>query len=200
MSGQHGFARTVRWTLAEHSEASATLTLSHSEHTLSQWPHQFILRYNVALAHDTLTTSLEIENTDTCAFQFTSLLHTYFRIADIRATSIVGVVGLDYLDKLRDHARCHETRREIIGIDAEIDRNYLDVSGGVLIGSPNGRFELASNFKDLGTDAQSMRNRLLKCLVVWNPWSDKAKAMADFADDEVWQWESLSDCSSFLVH
>ena len=45
-----------------------------------------------------------------------------------------------------------------------------------------------------------MRNRLLKCLVVWNPWSDKAKAMADFADDEVWQWESLSDYSSFLVH
>jgi glucose-6-phosphate 1-epimerase len=46
---------------------------------LKLWNYSFELIYTVELIQNTLKTSLEIINTDRVSFNFTCLLHTYFK-------------------------------------------------------------------------------------------------------------------------
>jgi glucose-6-phosphate 1-epimerase len=170
MAGQHGFARTRKWTIGKLSESSAKMTLKHSEDSLKLWPFRFELEYEVSLLQNSLICSFSVKNCDTISFDFTALLHTYFAIGNISSVRIEGLQGLRFRDKLHDFQEFSETRSIIDNINGEIDRNYLNVPGKVCLHSENAKIELSSDFKDL---------------VVWNPWIEKSKAMADFDDAEV---------------
>lgn len=172
MSGQHGFARTLKWdALVEgRTESSCTFQLKHSETTLKLWPHKFTLSYTVSLQKDGLKVKFEVLNCDECDFDFTALLHTYFHVSSIDSVKIEGLSQLRYADKLNNNQIFHEDRVVIENINEEIDRNYFNVPGKVNLLSSNANFEISSDFKDL---------------VVWNPWIEKSKAMTDFDDEEV---------------
>ena len=101
----HGFARINRWTVAEQGvtadeEPFIVLTLKENERTLAMWPHPFALKYSVTLKKSGLTTHLEIQNTGPAEFEFTTLLHTYFRVPDLAKTSVSGLEGLRFIDKV----------------------------------------------------------------------------------------------------
>ncbi|KAG0356082.1 hypothetical protein BGZ54_000849 [Gamsiella multidivaricata] len=90
---QHGFARISRWRLVNSSEDAHTVTaqfgLDHnmiSEEHRKMWPFDFSLVYTVKLGAETIETHLKIQNTGDQAFDFNTLLHTYFLIptADIQ--------------------------------------------------------------------------------------------------------------------
>lgn len=170
MAGQHGFARTLPWTVKSFNGDRAVLSLSHSEHTMKLWPYEFALEFEVVLNESSLTCSFAVKNLGKCAFDFTSLLHTYFAIGEISSVRIEGLQGLKYLDKLHDYQEFNEDRSVIDSINCEVDRNYLNVPGKVSLHSSNADFEICSDFKDL---------------VVWNPWIEKSKSMSDFDDEEV---------------
>lgn len=172
MSGQHGFARTLKWDALTdgRTESSCTFQLKHSEATLKLWPHKFTLNYTVSLQKEGLQVKFEVLNCDECDFDFTALLHTYFNITSIDSVKIEGLSHLEYADKLKNNQISHEDRVTIENINEEVDRNYFNVPGKVNLLSSNANFEISSNFKDL---------------VVWNPWIEKSKAMADFDDEEV---------------
>ena len=146
-------------------------TLSQNEKSLSVWPHNFNLIYTISLITGQLKTSLRVENpSSNKSFDFTCLLHTYFQIDDVKTVKINGFSRLRYCDKLRDGQLSEETR-QLVTIDSEVDRAYLEVISPINLSSANGTITLEkTGFTDY---------------VLWNPWIEKSKAMGDFDDEEV---------------
>lgn len=176
---QHGFARLSEWSVAgtevrADGSVAAVLQLSSTPETLALWPHRFHLELQVLLRERTLTLTVQVLNTDPRPFDFTQVLHTYFRVADCEQAAVVGLQGTTYLDSLRDDARETEARDEI-RFAGETDRIYLNVPDCLhLRDEGNGRV--------LAIEKQGMPD-----VTVWNPWIDKARRMPDFGDDE-YRW------------
>lgn len=93
---QHGFARTSRWEFLGKStsesssgndggDSSVKLDFGLSTSNLDEsskkaWPHEFGLIYSVTLGREGLTTSIVVRNEGETAWEFQTLMHTYFRI------------------------------------------------------------------------------------------------------------------------
>ena len=172
---QHGFARTTQWDLEEVSAAPAgairvTLAMRSSDATRKLWPQDFELRFSVNIG-STLEMSLQVTNTSTAAFSFEEALHTYLAVSDVRQVAVEGLAGRDFLDKTEGYKRKTQPPGAL-RIEGETDRVYLQTSDTVTVKDPA--------FKAPLVVAKENSNNT----VVWNPWIDKAKAMADFGDDE----------------
>jgi glucose-6-phosphate 1-epimerase len=170
----HGFARTTAWNLESISRdgnrAIVELSLQPTETTRKLWPHEFELRSRVIVGSN-LQMELTVRNSGDQAWRFEEALHTYLAAGDVRKTSIFGLAGRDYLDKVQGGRRIAQGR-EPITITGETDRVYLNTRDDIVVDDP----------------AESRRIRVSKDssndTVVWNPWIAKAKALADFGDDE----------------
>lgn len=169
----HGFARNLPWTLKKtsvlpHGEPCVRMTLSSSHATLQQWPHSFLAEVTVSLGN-ALTTALSVTNTGEQAFSYTSALHSYFNVSDIRSVIISGLENRCYLDTLVEERGQQQGR---LRINSETDRIYFDTDDTCVIEDPllNRRIHI---IKD-GSHST----------VVWNPWSAKSQRMDDFGDDE----------------
>jgi glucose-6-phosphate 1-epimerase len=170
----HGFARSRAWNLVETSalhdgRTRVVLSLTSSEDTLRVWPHAFALRYTVTVG-TTLELDLRVDNPGTAPFTYGEALHTYFTVGDVKHIAISGLSGTTYVDKMRQAQRF--TDHGDITITAETDRVYLGTTATCVVSDPVMKRRLVIA-KD-GSHAT----------VVWNPWIAKAKAMADFGDDE----------------
>lgn len=179
---QHGFARNRFWSIDSdpppfptntcNNKAVVDLLLKPSEEDLKIWPHSFEFRLRVALAPGgDLTLISRIRNTDSKPFTFTFAYHTYFSVSDISEVRVEGLETLDYLDNLQSRERFTE-QGDAITFESEVDRIYLSTPTKIAI-----------------IDHEKKRTFVLKKdglpdAVVWNPWEKKAKAMADFGDDE----------------
>ncbi|MEZ0265374.1 MAG: D-hexose-6-phosphate mutarotase [Phycisphaerae bacterium] len=173
-SPMHGFARLTEWevesTSALSNNVTITLVLRATEATRALWPHEFTARYTVTLAGDTLDLALSVVNGDDQPIEYEEALHTYFAVADVRQIRIEGLDGRTFIDKTDALAR--KPQAGDVTITAETDRVYLDTQRALTIHDPghNRRIVNAKGSSDV--------------TVVWNPWTAKAKAMADFGDDE----------------
>jgi D-hexose-6-phosphate mutarotase len=170
----HGYARIKLWELKEVSPAadgsmSVRFHLPDSPESGAYPP--FSVDYIITV-NEGLTLELQVTNKSTDAkLEFEECLHTYFAVEDIAGTSIVGLTGVSYLDKVDNFARKTETH-DAIRVSSEVDRVYLDATGTVEI-----------------RDAHMQRViRIEKehsaSTVVWNPWIDKAQQMVDFGNEE----------------
>ncbi|XP_053405512.1 uncharacterized protein LOC123565460 [Mercenaria mercenaria] len=175
---QHGFARIKQWKLTESvtqsgdDASSRVFILEDDEETRNMWNARFRLEYKVEIAEDSLLTSLKVYNKGDEAFSFTTLMHTYFRVDDIRKTGVKGLKGLKFEDKV--HGGEHTEDREMVQINENYDRIYKKCSGPVQL------------FPDVdkATSCRRLVTKNLNDTVVWNPWAEKAKAMSDFGDEE----------------
>jgi D-hexose-6-phosphate mutarotase len=171
----HGFARTTTWTLLEMTCAAdgsvvVSLTLGPSEHSRKHWPHDFAASFTVGVGK-TLQMTLEVANTSPAEINFEEALHTYLAVGDIKRTTIDGLAGRTFIDKVDKAARKTQPPGAFT-LTGETDRVYLDTPDRVTVDDAgNGRKLLVSKSGSAST-------------VVWNPWIAKAKAMADFGDDE----------------
>lgn len=171
----HGLARTTEWGLADVKQSTdgsvvLTLELASSQDTRKFWPHEFSLRYLVTIG-PTLELALEVRNTSSSAFTFEEALHTYLAVGDVRTAQIDGLAGREFLDKT-DGQRRKTQPPGLFALTSETDRVYLNTTDRVtVIDGQLGR--------RLSVDKQGSHTT-----VVWNPWIAKAKAMADFGDDE----------------
>ncbi len=173
---RHGFARISTWQLAEsgmdEGAAFASFTLSPmdlSEAARASWPHAANLRLRVAVRADEIAFRLEVENCGADAFSFAAALHSYLRVPDIRALSIMGLQ-----DVLYAHAGGHDApvpqQQASLEIDGALDRIYRSVPRALSMRAGDVAHTLsASGFKDT---------------VVWNPGAEGAAALADMADLE----------------
>ncbi|KAH7321404.1 aldose-1-epimerase [Stachybotrys elegans] len=179
---QHGFARISRWeflgkSTSEGSSSNVKLDFGLSSENLddnlkSLWPYKFGLLYSVALDPDSLKTTLVVTNQGDEPFEFQTLFHTYFNISDISAINIAGLEDSDYLDKVDSLKTKHQDSS--ITITSEMDRVY----------EPPKKSEVPVVISEDGEPRFEIVRDNLDQVVVWNPWTETAAKMADFAPNE----------------
>ncbi|KAL0089375.1 P-loop containing nucleoside triphosphate hydrolase protein, partial [Phycomyces blakesleeanus] len=174
---QHGFARNNIWEyvglITDNDEVVVRFALKDTQLTQQQrnsWPFSFRLSYTVALSEKSLKTTLVVKNEDIDTFEFNTLLHTYLLVPDVEKVSVKGLESCHYLDKVKGGEKFLESN-DLVTIGSEVDRVYCNVPDHLSVNIGNGSVIdiTKSNLRDT---------------VVWNPWVEKAQALADFGDDE----------------
>jgi glucose-6-phosphate 1-epimerase len=171
---QHGFARAQPWALQEidaggGGDVTVTFALGPGETSQKFWPHDFEAVFTVTVGA-ALTMALDVRNTGRAPFTFEEALHTYLAVADVRRCQLTGLEGRTFIDKVNRFQR--KAQQGPMVITGETDRVYLNTPDRVTVNDPAGGRRLEVD----KTGSQST--------IVWNPWTEKAKAMADFGDDE----------------
>ncbi|WP_299732741.1 D-hexose-6-phosphate mutarotase [uncultured Endozoicomonas sp.] len=170
-SPSHGFARISPWQLMNWQESEEavviTLGLSASEQTKAIWPHEFSATLTFRLSAS-LKTTLTVTNTGATPWRWSGALHSYFQIAEATETSITGA-GKDYIDSLQSVDKCKSTGDLLI--NQSIDRVYTTPDESIIIHDKENQRRL------------SIRNTGSNAAVIWNPWDEISKGMADMDDD-----------------
>jgi glucose-6-phosphate 1-epimerase len=164
---RHGFVRPRLWEPARSEvgadDALAVLQLTDDAQRRALWPHSFALELTVCVRNDRLDVELAVNNTGDSAFDFMAALHTYLRLAEIEQARLSGLSGCRYEDFTA--GTVHVDEAAAVRVAAEIDRIYHGVSTPLVLAEAQRRLRIeATNFPDV---------------VVWNPWQEKAAAMAD---------------------
>lgn len=178
-SPMHGLVRTRTWEIEavevpEKGPGKVRMKFESSPETLALWPHDFALSIEFSLG-ESLSIHWETRNTGDAPFDFEQALHPYFPVADVRSAAVRGLQGGEFIDKT-DGMRVKTDSMEPVVFQRETDRIYLDTSATLSLEDP------ASGSKIVLEKAGSLSS------VVWNPWIDKASAIADLGDDE---WENF---------
>jgi glucose-6-phosphate 1-epimerase len=171
----HGFARLKQWRVestkkTDDGGVQIVLLLGSDDSTRALWPCDFLARYTVTFAKQ-LRLRLEVRNTGGGPIVFEEALHTYLSVGDIRQVRVEGLSGIEYIDKVQGGRRLLQGA-EPLAFVGETDRVYLNTQSTCVAHDPVGGRSISVSKS--GSDTT----------VVWNPWIAKAKAMADFGDDE----------------
>ncbi|MFZ6688804.1 D-hexose-6-phosphate mutarotase [Undibacterium sp. SXout11W] len=170
---KHGFARTAEWKLLQqhHTEdgvAQAIFNLKENIARLTIWPHVFNAQLAVSVHSNSLQVALSIQNNGDTTFSFTSALHTYLAVSDIREARLRGLQGTHYRDSLSGNKHCQETA-ELLKIEGETDRIYGNVPDQLCLQQPNQHLHIhTTGFNDA---------------VVWNPGPQAALKLTDMELD-----------------
>jgi glucose-6-phosphate 1-epimerase len=169
----HGFARNRLWQVLstealDSGTTRVTLDISDTDDTRTLWPYAFDLVLEVTIA-DTLHLELTSRNKGDQPFQLTQALHTYFTVGDITQTSVLGLDGTTYIDKVDD--RKVKSQSGAVMIAAEVDRIYQNVPSELTI------VDNALNRRILITSTGN------QTAVVWNPWMELSAQSGDLTDN-----------------
>jgi glucose-6-phosphate 1-epimerase len=175
----HGFVRNMFWELLDtrihDNVVSATFGIESSHVTHHEWwDHDFKLRKTITVG-DELTVSLTTENLDDQPLRMSEALHSYLLVGDVTKARVKGLEKTAYLDKTLDFSQ--DIQQGDITISEEFDRIYLESPHKVELIDP-------SLNRKVTVQQQGAEN-----FVVWNPWQEKAKQLADMPD---------ADFNSFL--
>lgn len=173
---QHGFARTSGWEfLGQTSESPLTAQFALSPdqvdpESLKLWgngEYDFTLLLLVSLEENSLNTKIEVENTGKVPFEFNWLFHTYFRIPDITDVLVTNLNDQQCRDQLLQED--YIEKAPIVSFHEEFDRIYKKVPESNTL-----------QVVELGKVLLNVHRVNLPDAVVWNPWIEKSKGMADF--------------------
>ena len=169
----HGFARTRAFTFEGTEERGdnvvAQLGLESGPETLSLFPHAFRASVRVSVGRE-LSLAFEVENRGDDSFDYELALHTYLGVSDVRKVELRGLEGAVYDDKVSG-ARTIVEATDPLRFSGETDRVYNSSTRVTVLDAARKRRLIIDK-------------TLSSTTVVWNPWLDKAKRMADFGDDE----------------
>lgn len=178
-SPQHGFFRTVRWSLTEAHRDGDDVTVVLTLPPLSQIadvpgvsdvPADLTATYTVTLG-SRLRMSLAITS-PTQPLELEEALHTYLRVSDVTAVHLEGLDGARYADKAPG-GRAVNAQSGDVTLMRETDRVYASTETVTVVDGDR-RVVVAK----AGSNST----------VVWNPWERKAAEIEDLADDE---WTSM---------
>jgi glucose-6-phosphate 1-epimerase len=168
---RHGFVRTTAWSVVEEAEARVVFQLQDNEATRALWPYEWTANVAIALQDDaSLRTTFTVTNRGRFGFAFTCALHSYLRLQDVRRSSLTGLGGVTFRDRLTGGERSE--REDILRVRGPVDRVYLGAPDRVALRDGAARHTLVvekEGFADL---------------VVWNPWAVAARALTDLEDEE----------------
>lgn len=166
--GQHGFARNSMFRVTEATDNKVVMVLVCSGSEDARYPHPFQLTIRVELAPHTLVQHLAVRNTGSSPMEFTAALHTYYQVPAIGDVRVTGLEGTTYSNSLAGGERV--VQEGPVVFDREVDRIYINTPAPIRVTTPGLTFTITKpGFPDA---------------VVWNPWVDKSRAMADFGDEE----------------
>lgn len=180
----HGFARTRLWQVRAASldatgQVVLRLGLQDDADTRALWGHAFDLELLLTLGA-TLSLTLISRNTGDQPFTLTDALHTYFCVADIQQTTVQGLDGCDYLDKVQHFVRARQSGA--VEFTGETDRIYVNTTADCVIEDQVQRRSI--RVSKSGSSST----------VVWNPWRDKV--FADMAAGEYQQMLCVETCNA----
>ena len=131
------------------------------------WPFEFSLECKVTIGHS-LKVELTTRNLDSKPMNISEAIHSYFAVSDIEQVKVTNLENNSYIDKLADNALIKQEGE--VKIEQATDRIYTHSSDEQVI--------VDNGFKQSILVTKSGANDT----VVWNPWLDIAKGMADFSD------------------
>ena len=171
----HGWVRTLNWTLEgiDCRDDGITLEFSYNTvtHPLPDWPHAAELRLCIQL-DERLQIKLGTRNLGETSLSISQALHSYFAVSDIRHVTVEGLHGCRYIETLEDWQQREQTGA--LHFCGETDRIYLDTPAHLSILDPAWQRRI------------HLLSRGSQSAVVWNPWTDKAQRLSQFAHD-AWQ-------------
>lgn len=172
----HGFVRTLPWTLLAtgtlpNGATRVTLGVADDATTTALWPYHFNLLVDVTVGA-TLGVELITRNAGDRSFRITQGLHAYFRIGDICRARVLGLVGCVYIDKAAGARDAEIIQVGPVTVSGEVNRIYESVPTQLAIEDPA-----------LGRRIRISSRHSATC-VVWNPWVDTARTMADLDDED----------------
>ncbi|MCY1543005.1 putative glucose-6-phosphate 1-epimerase [compost metagenome] len=152
-------------------EVSLEFAYNSVEQPLPGWPHAAELNLRIRLDQH-LSLELSSRNLGSTPLTLSQALHSYFAVSDIRQVHVEGLAGCRYIDTLDNWLERQQSGA--LGFRGETDRIYLDTPAQLSIIDPawQRRIQLRSS----GT----------RSAVLWNPWTDKARRLSQFAAD-AWQ-------------
>lgn len=167
----HGYARINQWDIAEISDIDndkVKIVMTLDSKKLPDWCNFLMLSLEIVVG-ETLQMNLKTVNNGNKDFELSQALHTYFNVSNIADIEISGLEDTEYFDAL---ANTTVRQNGVITFNSEVDRVYLDTDKTCTLIDRNRNYQV--QIKKSGSQST----------VVWNPWIDKSKRMADFEDDE----------------
>jgi glucose-6-phosphate 1-epimerase len=184
----HGVVRTKEWELTgiaqEGDAVTVTLATENDEAGRKWWPHEFGVEYRVRVGKE-LSLALTVANTGGSGMRFEEALHTYHRVGDAERVSVTGLDGTAYLDNMDGNRGKRQTGD--VRFTAQTDNAYLDTTEALEVVDPVLR-------RRIRTEKSNSRTT-----VVWNPWREGAKALADLGDDE-WRQMACVEASNIIAY
>ena len=181
----HGLVRNKIWSLESvqynKGEVIVSMSTQSAEDTKRWWPGDFRASHRVTFDSD-LKMEFTVTNTGTSSLRFEEALHTYHRVGDIHQARIRGLSGVTYLDNTQGNRA--NTQSGDVAITAQTDSAY----------NSQGAFELLDPVLHRAIRVAKQNSN---STVVWNPWKEAARAMADFGDDE-WQQMLCAEAGNIL--
>ncbi len=182
----HGFVRNQFWNLEsaefEYNMATLVFTFAPTAETKELWPHDFELTATVKIS-DKLKVRLSTKNIGEEPFQITSALHTYLSVGDIERIQLEGVKGSHYIDQLLPAGSEEIYQEKNVIINQEIDRIYSSMSSLLLRDLDRSRAVFVDKAGSRST-------------VVWNPWKEKSKALADLPNNDYKEFVCIEACNA----
>lgn len=182
----HGFVRTKSWELIsigqDGDSVVVTLTTESDKASRRWWPHEFRLVHRITVGEE-LRLELTMTNTGGTSLKFEEALHTYYRVGDVERIAVAGLDGVRFLDNMDGNRE----KRQSGGVymTAATDNAYLETQGTLELDDPVLGRRIRIEKKDSDTT------------VVWNPWQEGAKKLADLADEE-WREMACVEGSNIL--
>jgi glucose-6-phosphate 1-epimerase len=161
---QHGWARTAAWQLDNVEAADDAVAFD-----LSLAGDDFALAYRVVFGA-VLELRLAAHNISAKPASFQEALHTYFAVSDVERVAVLGLEASTHIDKTANMARVPGAGT-LLKLTKETDSVYLDVPDRLTIHDP--AWERRIVIDKAGAASA----------IVWNPWPEKAAAMADLGAD-----------------
>ncbi|WP_392544137.1 D-hexose-6-phosphate mutarotase [Oryzobacter telluris] len=167
----HGFVRTAAWERVSAEEDDGTLVVTHhitdEQASSPHWPHRYSLELQARLG-DTLELTLTTTNTGDAPFIVEEALHAYLVVGDVRRSTLEGLDGRSYFDKV---AGTERVQSGPVGFAGETDAVFRTSEPVTVVDPVLGRRLVVST--------EGAAN-----VVVWNPWADKAAEVPDIGDDD----------------
>ena len=158
----HGLVRGRLWEFLDAAEDADGVTLRFGIH-VGIWNVELTVR-----AGEELEVMLESKNVSEVPIVVSGALHTYLGVSDISQVRVVNLDGCTYLDSSGE--RQNRIQKGDVIFDREVDRIYDSSSSSLLVDDLSGRTILIEKSGSPST-------------VVWNPWAEKAAALADLPDE-----------------
>jgi len=164
---QHGYIRNVQWQLVSVQESADNVVLTLTPELPKPLLEKLGLKVEVQYEFSSsIKMAIITENTGSEDVELSQAIHSYFAVADINDTALLGLEDCAYIDKLSNVTKHQNTP---VVLTQAADRVYLDENNTLTLQTPKRSLIITGQ----GYDS----------VVVWNPWQEGAKAMADFDDD-----------------
>jgi glucose-6-phosphate 1-epimerase len=171
----HGFARTLLWEVVAGERRAdgvgVSFKLLPSQTTRDLGFDDFVAIYEVVVG-PALELKLTVENVGDTPLTIGEALHAYFAVSDIHQVEVGGLKGSEYYDKV-DGMKRKRQEEDRIRFAGETDQLHVNTTAPVTIHDPGWRRRVVIEKQGSAST------------VVWNPWTEKAKRLADLGE-EAW--------------